>query len=65
MVSNGLTLNGKAQEIDEKLQIEGFKASNGWFDKWKHHNSIKRVSVCGESGDISGLTDRVPTKNSC
>ena len=53
---DGPKLKSKAQEIAAKLEIEGFKASNGWFDKWKHRHSIKRVSVCGESGDVSGLT---------
>ena len=50
---DGPTLKSKAQEIAAKLEIEGFKASNGWFDKWKHRHSIKRVSVCGESGGLT------------
>uniref|UniRef100_A0A1X7UIY4 HTH CENPB-type domain-containing protein n=1 Tax=Amphimedon queenslandica TaxID=400682 RepID=A0A1X7UIY4_AMPQE len=53
---NGPTLNSKAQEIAAKLEIEGFKASNGWFDTWKHRQSIKRLCVCGEPGDVSVLT---------
>uniref|UniRef100_A0A1X7UT29 HTH CENPB-type domain-containing protein n=1 Tax=Amphimedon queenslandica TaxID=400682 RepID=A0A1X7UT29_AMPQE len=54
---NGPTLKSKAQEIAAKLEIEGFKASNCWFDKWKHRHSIKRLCVCGEPGDVSDLTD--------
>ena len=50
------TLKEKAKEIAEKSELEGFKASNGWFDKWKQRHSIKRVSICGESGDVSGAT---------
>ena len=53
---DGPILKEKAKEIAEKLGIEGFKASNGWLDKWKQRHSIKRVSICGESGDVSGAT---------
>ena len=53
---DGPILKEKAKEIAEKLGIKGFKASNGWLDKWKQHHFIKRASVCGESGDVSGAT---------
>ena len=49
-------LKEKAIEIADKLGVEGFKASNGWLDKWKKCHFIKRVTVCGESGDVSGPT---------
>ena len=58
-------LKEKDKEIGEKLSVDGFKASNGWLDKWKQYHSIKKVSVCGESGDVSGATvdswkERIP-----
>lgn len=56
MYPDGPMLNEKAKEIAEKLGIKGFKASNGWLDKWKQRHSIKRVSICGESGDVRGAT---------
>ncbi len=30
--------------------------SNGWLEKWKKRHFIKRVTVSGESGDVSGPT---------
>ena len=58
----GPILKDKAKEIAEKLGIEGFKASNGWLDKWKQCHSIKRVSICGESSDVRGsiVDSRLP-----
>ena len=53
---DGPVLKEKAIEIADKLGVEGFKASNGWLDKWKKRHFIKRVTVCGESGDVSGPT---------
>ena len=53
---SGNILMEKAREIAEKLSIPGFKASNGWLDRWKKKHNIKQLKVCGESGDVSGAT---------
>ena len=39
--------------------------SNGWLEKWKQRYHVRRVTICGESGDVSGVTesswkDRLP-----
>lgn len=46
----------KAKEIAERLGISDFKGSQGWLDKWKLRYNIKQVKVCGESGDVCGVT---------
>ena len=46
----------KAKEIAEAMGVPNFKASNGWFEKWKTRHNIKKVTVSGESGDVSGAT---------
>ena len=47
----GPQLIEKAKEIAEHLN---FKGSRGWLEKWKKRYNIKRVKVCGESGEVSG-----------
>jgi hypothetical protein len=53
---DGPQLIEKAREIAQRLGKTEFKGSNGWFEKWKRRHNIKRVSVCGESGDVRGET---------
>ncbi len=43
----------KAKEIASVL---GFKASNGWLEKWKKHHNIRQVTISGEAGDVAGET---------
>ena len=52
----GPVLIEKAKEIAEQLGISDFKGSRGWLDKWKLRYNIKQVKVCGESGDVHGVT---------
>ena len=33
-----------------------FKGTNGWLEKWKKRHNIRKVAVCGESGDVRGNT---------
>ena len=53
---DGPQLIEKARGITHRLGKTEFKGSNGWFEKWKRHHNIKRVVVCGESGDVGGET---------
>lgn len=53
---DGPTLVEKAKQIAERLNITNFKASNGWLDKWKAKHNIRKMVVCGESGEVSGKT---------
>ena len=51
---DGPTLCQQAKDIAERLGITTFKASNGWLEKWKLRHNIKRMTVCGESGEVRG-----------
>ena len=39
----------KVKQIAEYL---GFKASNGWLNRWKRQYNVKRMEIGGESGDM-------------
>ena len=52
----GPQLAEKAREIAESLGLSDFKGTNGWLEKWKKWYNVRRVSICGESGDVSGET---------
>lgn len=52
----GPQLTEKAKQIAERLGKSKFKGSNGWLGKWKTRYNIKRLTVCGESGDVQGKT---------
>ena len=46
----------KAKEIAVHLKKAAFEGTGGWLSKWKKRYNVKRVSVCGESGDVCGDT---------
>ncbi len=52
----GPQLIEKAKQIADVLGIPEFKGSNGWPTKWKNRYNIKKVRICGESGDVRGET---------
>ena len=52
----GPQLIEKARQIAEARGKPNFKGSNGWLTKWKARHNIKRVRICGESGDVHGET---------
>ena len=53
---DGTQLSEKAREIANRLSLGDFKASNGWLDRWKKKYNLRKMTVSGESGDVSGLT---------
>lgn len=53
---SGPQLIAKAKEIATRLGIDGFEGSSGWLTKWKGRYNIKKIRVCGESGDVAGET---------
>ena len=53
---NGPLLKEEAMSIKQSLnlpELDGFKASEGWLDKWKLSHGIKEKQISGESLDVS------------
>ena len=48
----GPQLCEKARLIADQLGVPNFKASNGWFDRWKKCYDIHKMKINGESGDV-------------
>ena len=55
-VPDGPILMEQAKAIAQRLSIDGFKASNGWLQKWKTNHNLKCRTVSGESGEVSVST---------
>ena len=53
---NGPILTAKAKEIAAHLNKPDFEGSSGWLSRWKLRYNVKRITICGESGDVSGDT---------
>ena len=51
---DGPKLSEKAKEITNQLGLSKFKAWNGWLDHWKKKHTVKRMTISGESGNVSG-----------
>ena len=50
---------GKAQATNDllsNLDLNDFKASEGWLDKWKLSYDIREKPISGESFDVSEVT---------
>ena len=54
----GELLQAKAADYATSLNIEGFKASNGWLGCWKGKYSVKQFKWCGEGADIDELVGK-------
>jgi hypothetical protein len=50
---NGPILREKANEITLRLNIDNFKASNGWLHRFKLRQDVGYRVVSGESGSVS------------
>lgn len=56
MVITGPLLQAKALEIAKELDIETFKASNGWLEKFRELHNIHFKKLSGESGCVDSET---------
>ena len=39
-----------------RLGKSEFIGTNGWLSKWKKRFNVRKLTICGESGDVSGET---------
>ena len=46
---SALVFEPKATEFAEKMNVENFKASDGWLDRWKKRFNVSFKTVSGES----------------
>ena len=56
---NGPLLKEEAMNIKQSLnrpELDGFKASEGWLNKWKLSHGIKEKQISGESLGVSKTT---------
>ena len=56
---NGPLLKEETMSIKQSLnlpELDGFKVSEGWLDKWKLSHGIKEKQISGESLDVSQTT---------
>ena len=50
---SGPILQSKALQFAEELDVEDFRASNGWLDAWKKRYNIKQFKISGESAGVN------------
>lgn len=43
----------KDKRLAEKINIKGFQASDGWFDRWKNSYNISFKTVSGEGNSYT------------
>ena len=48
LLINGPLVQEKALSFAKSLNKDGFKASNGWLNKFKTRHSISQAVICGE-----------------
>ena len=49
---SGPLIQEKALSFAKFLKKDGFKASNGWLNRFKTRHSISQAVICGESGCV-------------
>ena len=50
---NGTVVKEKAIGYAKELQIEGFTASNGWFERWKTRFNVSFKAIAGEEKSVT------------
>lgn len=53
---SGPIIQEKALQYSRDLNMGGFKASNGWLDRWKSCYSITSFKISGESASVDMTT---------
>ena len=53
---SGTILREKATSYAQKLQVEEFHASNGWFESWKARFSVSFKAILGEEKAVTPET---------
>ncbi|XP_014260374.1 tigger transposable element-derived protein 6 [Cimex lectularius] len=53
---SGPIIQAKALEVAQELGDTGFKASNGWLQRFRTRHAIKFKAICGESGSVNEYT---------
>ena len=53
---SGLVFKTKGIEFAEKMNVENFKASDGWLDPWKNRSTVSFKTVSGEN---NACTDKM------
>lgn len=71
VVDKGATLpkdviQEQGRRIASKLKIKGFKASNGYFERWKTRSNVERITIHGDANSVPQETvdewmKKVPT----
>ena len=52
LLVNGTLVEEKAIGYAKELQIEGFKASNGWFERWKTRLNVSFKAITGKEKSV-------------
>ena len=50
---NETVVKEKAISYAKELQIEGFKASNGWFERWKSRFNVSFKAIAGKEKSVT------------
>ena len=50
---SGPVLQEKALDFAKYLNLDEFKASNGWLESWRSRYGIRFFKVCGESANVN------------
>ena len=53
VVVSASILKIKAKELVEKVNIKGFRASDGWLDRWKNRNNVSFKTVSREGNSCT------------
>ena len=50
---NGIIIKEKALSLAKSLVLTGFRASDGWLDKWKQGHNVTFKAVSGEENAVT------------
>ena len=50
---SGRMIQERARLYAAKLSHEGFRASNGWLDRWQKRHNVRLATLSGEAADVN------------